>query len=161
MHDVSHHYLQTGPAPGSSTWGKQIALADGAKGTAAPQDFSFVATTARVWRWVVTGVHPSGLCAPAKHCQADVAEVEFHKQGAAKGDFMKNSGTASESLVVSSSGGDTPENQAWKGARAHSLATVAPLVYSARVLPTAVDGKLLYVDFMDGWDDTLQQQCIG
>ena len=107
VHDVSHHYLQTGPAPGSSTWGKQIALADGAKGTAAPQDFSFAATTARVWRWVVTGVHPSGLCAPAKHCQADVAEVEFHKQGAAKGDFMKNSGTASESLVVSSSGGDT------------------------------------------------------
>ena len=63
----------------------------------------------------------------ARESQPNVAEVEFREAGKA---FAVNAGTAKSSLVIGSSGGDTPENPGWK----------------------AVDGKLIYVDYKEGWD---------
>lgn len=142
IHDVSDHFFQ--PAtPGSSTnpkaitWAAVVGMFEGAagEGVNTPQDFGFPAAAARVWRWVVTGVHPSTKC-PGGQCQPDVAELEFHEAGNKPGVMMLNTGTANRSLVLtavdfnSNAGGQTPANPAWK----------------------AVDGKLLYADYSEGWD---------
>jgi hypothetical protein len=142
IHDVSDHFFQ--PAtPGSSTnpkaitWAAMVGMFEGAagEGVNTPQDFGFPAAAARVWRWVVTGVHPSTKC-PGGQCQPDVAELEFHEAGNKPGVMMLNTGTANRSLVLtavdfnSNAGGQTPANPAWK----------------------AVDGKLLYADYSEGWD---------
>jgi hypothetical protein len=87
IHDVSNHFFQPASRnstnPATITWGRVVGEFTGAigKGVDSPQDFAFVATTARVWRWVVTGVHPSSNCAEfeGSQCQPDVAELEFHE----------------------------------------------------------------------------------
>ena len=142
INDVSNHFFQPA-APGSSTNPKMITWAAVAgtftgaagAGVTTPQDFAFPAAAARVWRWVVTGVHPSANC-PGGECQPNVAELEFHEAGNKPGVMMLNGGTANSSLVLTAvdfnanAGGQTPANPAWK----------------------AVDGKLLYADYSEGWD---------
>ena len=142
IHDVSNHFFQPA-APGSSvdpkaiTWAAVAGTFTGAAGdgVGTPQDFAFPAAAARVWRWVVTGVHPSANC-PGGECQPNVAELEFHEAGNNRGVMMLNAGTANRSLVLTAldfnanAGGLTPANPAWK----------------------AVDGKLLYADYSEGWD---------
>lgn len=125
VHDVSDHFFQPatrGSSPtGSITWSAVVGTfkAAAGQGVDSPQDFHFPATSARVWRWVVTGVHPSTLC-PSGHCQPDVAEVEFHEAGNKPGVMMLNTGTATSSLILSAvdfslnAGGATPANPAWK-----------------------------------------------
>lgn len=130
IHDITKHFLQAATpssTPGSVTWGKVAGQFVGQKSTKAPQDFTFPPMAARVWRWAVTDVVSSGLC-PGAHCQADVAEVEFRHAG--NKTFTANTGTANNSLVISSSGASSTENLAWK----------------------AVDGVLLYSDYKEGWD---------
>ena len=83
----------------------------------------------------MTGVHPSANC-PGGDCQPNVAELEFHEAGNKPGVMMLNTGTDNRSWVLTAvdfnanSGGQTPANPAWK----------------------AVDGKLLYADYSEGWD---------
>lgn len=145
IHDVSDHFFQ--PAtPGSSTnptaitWAAVVGTFTGAAGVGAtvPQEYAFPAAAARVWRWVVTGVHPSANC-PGRYggeCQPNVAELAFHEAGNKPGVMMLNTGTANRSVVLTAvnftanAGGVTPANPAWK----------------------AVDGKLLYADYAEGWD---------
>lgn len=108
VHDPSKFYLQAASAdsaPGAVTWDSIVGHFVGAKGTAAPQEFAFPATTARIWRWVITEVVPTALCSPDLHCQPDVAEVEFREAGSKN--FTVNSGTADDSLVISSSSAET------------------------------------------------------
>lgn len=73
-------------------------------------------------------------------CQPDVAELKFHESGSKAGTIMLNTGTANSSLVLTAvdfsvnAGGATPQNPAWK----------------------AVDGKLVYADYANGWDANLR-----
>jgi hypothetical protein len=139
IHDTISHYLQSAKKSGSTgslgntSWGKVVGRFQGAAGSSAPQDFVFPATTAREWRWVVTGVVPSHMCPTqfaGKHCQPNVAEIMFHEKGADRSVYMLNTGTGKSSIVIDSSGGYTAENQPWE----------------------AVDGVLLYEDWKYGWD---------
>jgi hypothetical protein len=130
VHDVTKHYLQAASSsstPKGISWAAVVGYFTGKKSEKMQQDYTFKPATARIWRWVITDVVASTLCAGTGHCQPDVAEVEFREAGKA---FASNAGTANSSLVIESSGGDTPANPAWK----------------------AVDGKLIYVDYKDGWD---------
>lgn len=130
VHDITKHYLQAasmGSTPGGISWAAVVGRFTGKKSVTQPQEYTFKpSSTARIWRWVITDVVSSSLC-PLPHCQPNVAEVEFREAGKA---FAVNAGTAKSSLVIGSSGGDTPENPGWK----------------------AVDGKLIYVDYKEGWD---------
>ena len=130
VHDVTKHYLQAATpssTPNSISWAVVVGHFTGKKSEQQPQDYTFKPATARIWRWVITDVVASTLCPGTGHCQPDVAEVEFREVGKA---FASNTGTANSSLVIESSGADTLTNSAWK----------------------AVDGKLIYVDYKDGWD---------
>ena len=140
IHDVVRHFLQAATpdsTPDAITWGVVVGQhgefrGSPSKGVGDPQDYSFEATSARIWRWVITDVVISGQC--GARCQPDVAEIEFRHVG--NSEFTTNYGTHNQSLVLSSThfkvngGGGTAANPAWK----------------------AVDGKLLYADWHDGWD---------
>eukprot|EP00750_Incisomonas_marina_P011990 INCI16455.1.p1 GENE.INCI16455.1~~INCI16455.1.p1 ORF type:complete len:268 (+),score=39.38 INCI16455.1:3-806(+) len=134
IHDVTGHFLQVATAssvPGTTIqWANVVGRFNGTIGTSVPQDFSFITATARIWRWVVTDVVETSMCSHSAHCQADVAEIEFHFTGDPPGVFHRNNGTAASNIVLSSSGSVTEQNSDWK----------------------AVDGNYEYKDWVAGWD---------
>ena len=132
IHDATRHFLQAATVnstPDAITWAGAAVGQHGefrgspTKGVGTPQSYSFGATSARIWRWVITDVVISGQC--GSRCQPDVAEIEFRHVG--NKDFTTNNGTHNQSLILNSTdfklnaGGGTAANPAWK----------------------AVDGKLL------------------
>ena len=56
-------------------------------------------------------------------CQPDIGEIEFRQAAEPAGVYLQNNGTASYSIVTSSSGGETPENPAWKVSVARCVAS--------------------------------------
>jgi hypothetical protein len=134
VHDVTESFLQAATLnsePTSIVWSKIASRFHTVPGTKLPQEAFFPVTKARIWRWVTTNIVHTKLCQPVStHCQPNVAEIEFHKAGAARTTWMRNNDTASNSLVIDSSGGNDSQNGAW----------------------AAMDGLLIYQDFKYGWD---------
>lgn len=148
VHDISSHYMEAAGEAGATEqnshsgakWRKLGPTFGGDNYSAVPQEYSFPVTSSRAWRWVITATFPSAAAAAScgwtgtGGCQPNVAEIEFHEPAAVAapdaGVYLRNNGTASWSLLTSSSGGETKENEPWM----------------------AVDGKLLYNDYAAGWD---------
>ena len=106
-HDVTRHFLQAATVdstPDAITWAGAAVGQHGefrgspTKGVGTPQSYSFGATSARIWRWVITDVVISGQC--GSRCQPDVAEIEFRHVG--NKDFTTNNGTHNQSLILNS-----------------------------------------------------------
>ena len=95
------------------------------------QTFTFPSARARYWRWIVLDCHWDQR---TNRSHAMVEELEFHATGSNPSVYMLNSGTATKSLVDSSSGDGTAKNPDWQ----------------------AVDGLIRYKSFLYGYDAVLK-----
>eukprot|EP01050_Picozoa_sp_SAG11_P004903 SAG11_NODE_326_length_10708_cov_6.937035_4_plen_1050_part_00 len=142
VHDPRHMYLQGAqPASGGGfVWGGSSirpfvgSASNGTEGKPVPMSemFSFASVTAQRWRWVIEDCHPSSITTVS---HAMIAEIEFHEAGNKKDVYMLNSGSKTNSLVVSSSGDGTAKNPAWQ----------------------SVDGVVRYKSFAYGYDAVLRK----
>ena len=126
-HDVKVHSLHVLRSDGQ--W-ESLGVFQGTKGSRAPQPYSFKQPyTGQKFRWLINSTFPSAatVCkwTGMGGCQPDIGEIEFHQAAEPAGVYLQNNGTASHSVVTSSSGGETPENPAWKVSVARCIAASA------------------------------------
>jgi hypothetical protein len=137
VHDPWHMMLQQPLSTsagvswsGASTVATMVAQpSNGTEHTPRPnnQSFRFSPVNAQRLRWIIFDCRPNPK---VTHSHVMIEEVEFHQSHSPDNVFLRNNGTEEQSIVSSSSGDGTPENNAWQ----------------------AVDGRIRYKNYAYGWD---------